>query len=51
MAGIGLSLAIIGAELFAVVVMMSFATTLFAPPMLYAIFRRSPEAGQFRDQP
>ena len=44
-AGIGLNLGIIPLDIFAVVVTMSIATTLVVPPVLTAIYRRSPELG------
>lgn len=44
-AGIGLNLGIIPSDIFSVVVIMSIATTLVAPPALFAIYRRSPELG------
>ena len=44
-AGIGRGLGIIPDNIFAVVVLMSVATTLVVPPALVAIYRRSPEAG------
>jgi Kef-type K+ transport system membrane component KefB len=44
-AGLGLSLGIISTDLFAVVVLMSIATTLVVPPALFALYRRSPEPG------
>jgi Kef-type K+ transport system membrane component KefB len=44
-AGLGLGLGIIPTDLFSVVVIMTIATTLVAPPVLYAIYRRSPEPG------
>jgi len=44
-AGIGLSQGIIPADIFSVVVIMSIATTLIVPPVLSAIYQRSPETG------
>jgi Kef-type K+ transport system membrane component KefB len=44
-ASIGLGLGIIPLEIFSVVVIMSIATTLVVPPVLTAIYRRSPEIG------
>jgi Kef-type K+ transport system membrane component KefB len=44
-AGIGLSLGIIPGDIFAVVVFMSIVTTLLVPPVLNAVYRRSPEIG------
>ncbi|MGH2586348.1 MAG: cation:proton antiporter [Dehalococcoidia bacterium] len=44
-ASIGLGLGIIPLDIFSVVVIMSIATTLVVPPVLTAIYRRSPEIG------
>lgn len=44
-AGLGLSLGIIPTDIFSVVVLMSIATTLVAPPALVAVYRRGPEPG------
>jgi Kef-type K+ transport system membrane component KefB len=44
-AGLGLRLGIIPVDVFSVVVIMSIVTTLVVPPVLYAIYRRSPEVG------
>ncbi len=44
-AGIGLNAGIIPNDIFSVVVIMSIATTLVVPPLLFQVYRRSPEIG------
>ena len=49
-AQIGLSLAVIGPELYGVVLFMAVATTLIAPPFLKILYRRNQPHMQRLDQ-